>query len=128
LRPHDARINGNVVTMMDNRAGTNQPSRAVAYRLNGDGTATMIWQIVHPSGQSGGTLGSVRPQPDGSILVGWGAPLQPMSAEYDAAGNLMLSIRQTPFGYSYRIVKYPIADFDANQLRATAGGTAAGHP
>ena len=88
----------------------------------------MLWQIVHPSGLSGGTLGSVRVGSDGSILVGWGAPLQPMSAEYDAAGNRMLSIAQTPFGFSYRIVKYPVADFDVNQLRATAGGTAAGHP
>ena len=65
---------------------------------------------------------------DGAVLVGWGAPLQPMSAEYDASGKLMLSIAQSPFGYSYRIVKYPITDFDVNQLRATAGGTAAGHP
>ena len=32
-RPHDARLNGNVLTMMDNRAATDQPSRAVAYRI-----------------------------------------------------------------------------------------------
>ena len=127
-RPHDARLNGNVLTMMDNRTATGQPSRAVAYRINGDGTATMLWQIIAPSGQSGGTLGSVRVQPDGSILVGWGAPLQPMFTEHDANGNLTMAITKTPTGFSYRIVKYPITDFDAGQLRATAGGTAQGHP
>src|SRR5262249_24999463 len=31
LRPHDARLNGNVLTMFDNRAGTSGPARAVAY-------------------------------------------------------------------------------------------------
>ncbi len=127
-RPHDARLNGNVLTMMDNRTATGDPSRAVAYRINGDGTATMLWQILAPSGQSGGTLGSVRVQPDGSILVGWGAPLQPMFTEYDANRNLTMSITKTPTGFSYRIVKYPVADFDVNQLRATAGDTAQGHP
>ena len=128
-RPHDARLTGNVLTMMDNRTATGQPSRAVAYRIDEtNGTATMIWQIVQPTGQNGGTLGSVRIQPDGSIVVGWGAPVQPMFTEYDANRNLTMSITQTPAGYSYRIVKYPATDFDAAQLRATAGGTAAGHP
>ena len=49
-----------------------------------------------PSGLSGGTLGSVRVQPDGSILVGWGAPLQPMFTEYDANRNLTMAITKTP--------------------------------
>ena len=94
-RPHDARLNGNVLTMMDNRTATGQPSRAVAYRIDEVArTATMLWQIIAPSGQSGGTLGSVRVQPDGSILVGWGAPLQPMFTEHDANGNLTMSITQ----------------------------------
>ena len=115
--------------MMDNRTATGQPSRAVAYRIDEVArTATMLWQIIAPSGQSGGTLGSVRVQPDGSILVGWGAPLQPMFTEHDANGNLTMSITQSPSGFSYRIVKYPVTDFDAAQLRATAGGTAQGHP
>ncbi len=128
-RPHDARLTGNVLTMMDNRTGTGQPSRAVAYQINeGNGTATMLWQIEQPNGQNGGTLGSVRIQPDGSILVGWGAPVQPMFTEYDANRKLTMSVTQTPSGFSYRIVKYPATDFDATQLRATAGGTAAGHP
>ena len=87
----------------------------------------MIWQIVHRAARAAARSAAAG-QPDGSILVGWGAPLQPMSVEYDATGHPMLSISQTPFGYSYRIVKYPITDFDVTQLRATAGGTAVGHP
>jgi hypothetical protein len=52
-----------------------------------------------------------------------------MFEEYSASGTRLLSITQVPFGNSYRIVKYPTADFDANQLRATAGGaTVTGPP
>ena len=115
--------------MMDNRTATGQPSRAVAYAIDEvNRTATLLWQIQAPGGQTGGTLGSVRVQPDGSILVGWGAPVQPMFTEYDANRNLTMAITKTPSGFSYRIVKYPVTDFDANQLRATAGGVAQGHP
>jgi hypothetical protein len=128
-RPHDARLNGNVLTMMDNRTGVNQPSRAVAYRIDEVArTATLLWEIPQATGQTGGTLGSVRVGADGSVLVGWGAPVQPMFTEYDANRNLIMSITQAPFGYSYRIVKYATSEFDVNQLRAAAGGAPVGPP
>ena len=37
-----------------------------------------------------------------------------------------MSISQIPYGYSYRTVKYPVADFDVNVLRANAGGPPVG--
>ncbi len=130
-RPHDARLDGDVLTMFDNRTGMNQPSRAVAYRIDdrpGVRTATLLWEIPQESGLTGGTLGSVGVAADGSVLVGWGAPIQPMFTEYDANRKLIMSIRQAPFGYSYRIVKYPVGDFDVNTLRANAGGAPVGPP
>ncbi|MET0908866.1 MAG: aryl-sulfate sulfotransferase, partial [Ilumatobacteraceae bacterium] len=48
-RMHDARLVGDVLTMFDNRSGTGQAARAVAYRIDeGAGTATMLWQISEP--------------------------------------------------------------------------------
>ena len=128
-RPHDARLDGDVLTMFDNRAGMNQASRAVAYRIDEvDRTATLLWQIPQAAGATGATLGSVRVADDGSVLVGWGAPIQPMFTEYDSNRKPVMSISQSPLGYSYRIVKYPAGDFDVDALRANAGGAPVGPP
>lgn len=122
-RPHDARLTGDVLTLFDNRAGTGQPARAVAYRIDETaGTATLLWQIANPTGQSSPGLGSNRVNPDGTVLVTWGA-LQPMFQEFTAAGQPLLTIRQ-PGGTPYRIVKVPTATFSAPVLRANAGGDA----
>lgn len=121
--PHDARLQGDVLTLMDNRTDSTGPSRVVAYRIDAtDMTATLLWEIRNPGNQYGGTLGSGRQADDGSVLVNWGAPIQPIYQEFAADGTPLMSISQSPFGYSYRIVKYPKSDFDINQLRATAGG------
>ena len=54
--------------------------------------------------------------------------------EFDAAGNRLMAITQvdpttgTPSGMSYRIVKYPVADFDISELRSKAGGNAEAPP
>ena len=109
---HDARLAGDVLTMFDNRSGTGQPARAVAYRIDeAADTATMLWEIREPQGRTSPSIGSTRITPDGSILITWGN-LQPMFEEYSASGTRLMSITQVPFGNSYRIVKYPTADFD----------------
>ncbi len=128
LRMHDARIDGDLVTMYDNRSADpgGAPSRAVAYRIDtAAGTATLEWQISHPDGLTSNQIGSTRVTPDGSILVDWGST-QPMFVEYaapaDGLGELM-RIEITPNEAAYRIVKYAPNAFDAAELRATAGGT-----
>lgn len=124
-RPHDARLNGNVLTMMDNRAYTGTPSRAVAYRIDTTAnTATLIWQINHTTdSRTGPTLGSVRVGSDGAILVGWAEPLQAMYQEFSSNGTLLMSIGSNQLLFSYRIVKEPKSSFNANTLRANAGGS-----
>jgi hypothetical protein len=124
-RPHDARLNGDVLTLFDNRTDTGEPARAVAYRIDeAAGTATLLWQIDEPGGRSSMGLGSARVAADGSVLVDWGALLQPMFEEFDADGTSLLRISQLDGGSSYRIVKEPASAFSAAVLRATAGGTA----
>ncbi len=125
-RPHDARLNGNVLTMMDNRAGMpGQKSRAVAYAIDTTaGTATLLWEFRNAGPFTGDTLGSVQQAADGSVLIGWGAGLQPMIEELAPNGTRLMAIGQRTGGSSYRTVKYPPSDFDVNALRANAGGIA----
>lgn len=130
-RPHDARLNGNVLTMLDNQAGTGRPSRAVAYTIDtsnpADPTATMLWQIRNAV-PGGATLGGAQQTPDGSVVVNWGAGLQPFLEEFAPNGTRLMSVSLPFGGNSYRTVKYPPADFDVNTLRATAGGSVVAPP
>lgn len=124
-RPHDGRLNGDVVTMFDNQAGMpGRRSRAVAYEIDiVAGTATMLWERRSDANYTGDTLGSVRVSGDGSVLINWSAGLQPIIDERTAAGVRLMSIGMPNGGNSYRTVKYPLSDFDIDELRATAGGT-----
>ena len=130
LRPHDARLDGNLLTIFDNRTDTTQPGRAVTYELDaGATTATLVRQIRQPDGLPSPAQGSHRVAEDGSALISWGR-LIPNFHEYDASNELMLSITQLdpsndlPDGFAYRIVKEPSASFDCTELRAAAGGDA----
>ncbi len=122
-RPHDARLNGTVLTLFDNRTTTGESARAVAYDIDAlAGTATLLWQIDEPLGRSSGGLGAARVQPDGSRLVTWGG-LQPVYEEFDAEGNLLLSVERMPAGNSYRVVKYGSDAWNGDDLRAAASST-----
>ena len=124
LRPHDARLRGNVLTIFDNRTsnGSGEPARAVAYRIDPVAmTATMLWQIERGDGGASPAQGSARVTPDGSVLVSWGTQ-QPVFEEFTRSGRRLMSIRELPTGISYRIVKYAPAAFDRAQLRNLAGG------
>jgi hypothetical protein len=124
-RPHDARLVGNVLTMFDNQAAMpGRRSRAVAYVIDeGAGTATMLWEFRNAASYTGDTLGSVQQNDDGSVVVNWGAGLQPVVEELAPNGTRLMAVGLPNGGNSYRTVKYPPADFTVDQLRATAGGT-----
>jgi hypothetical protein len=124
LRAHDAHLTGNELTLFDNRSGTAGPARAVAYRIDTVArTATMLWEIRDPQNRASLGLGSVRVQPDGSIVVCWGG-LQPMFQEFGPDRVSRMTIASHSEHLSYRLVKYPKATFTATELRATAGGVA----
>lgn len=129
-RPHDARLVGNVLTMFDNQAGmTGRQSRAVAYAIDeGAGTATMLWEFRNAAPFTGDTLGSVQQNADGSVVVNWGAGLQPFLEELAPNGTRLMAVGLPFGGQSYRTVKHPPTEFDVNVLRANAGGTVTGPP
>ncbi|MEM9514338.1 MAG: aryl-sulfate sulfotransferase [Actinomycetota bacterium] len=129
LRPHDARYNDatGVLTMFDNRSGTTDPARVVAYQIDtGAMTATLLWQFDEPQGRTSPAQGAARVADDGSLLVTWGG-LQPVFEEYTAAVDgvreLLLRIAQVPGGTSFRIIKHPLDAFDRDELRASTGGS-----
>lgn len=122
LRMHDARFIGNLLTMYDNRSGTGEPSRIVAYRIDPVNlTATRVSQFDHPEDRTSPQLGSLRSTPDNTLMVGWGTT-QPVFAEYTTDGRELLRIELPSNDAAFRINKYSPATFDADELRATAGG------
>lgn len=123
-RPHDARLNGNVLTLYDNRTDTGEAARAVAYEIDtAAGTATLLWQIVDDLGRASPGLGSNRVTADDTILLSWGGGIQPVFGEYTLAGEPLLEITQVGGGNAYRILKEPPSAFSIDLLRATAGGS-----
>ncbi len=123
-RPHDARLNGNVLTMYDNRTATGEPARAVAYEIDTTArTATLLWHIEDELGRSSGGLGSNRINADDTILVSWGGGIQPVFGEYTPSGEPLLEITQVAGGNAYRIIKEPMSAFSLDLLRSTAGGS-----
>ena len=123
-RPHDARLNGNVLTLYDNRTAMGEPARAVAYTIDeGARTATLLWQIEDELGRSSGGLGSNRVADDGTILVSWGGGIQPVFGEYSAGLDPLLEITQVGNGNAYRILKEPTSAFSLGLLRTHAGGS-----
>jgi Arylsulfotransferase (ASST) len=105
---HDARRAGDgVITLFDNSAGPpvfRKQSRAIRLAVNERSrTARLIKQYRHPARFSAPNQGSTRVQPNGNVLVGWGA--MPVFTEYSAAGRLLFNGRLTKGKGNYRAVR-----------------------
>ncbi len=126
-RQHDARLEGDMLTMYDNRTGTGQPARVVRYRIDdrpGVMTATLVEEIRHPTGLTSGALGSARFAADGSVFVNWGQ-LQPMFTELDVDRETVLSITSRQGIGTFRAIKIDTSElpFTVEQLRGATGGS-----
>ncbi len=125
-RQHDARLQPNGdVSMFDDHTALPGVARGVQYRLDlGSGTARVVWQYRGPV--SSEAMGSFRRAADGSSVIAWGLSSDPSRfagafTEVDDAGHDLLDVA-FPYGdVTYRTVKVPLADFDLDVLRATAG-------
>jgi hypothetical protein len=123
--PHDGRVlSDGAVTMHDNGVapgGTTNP-RAVEYAIDTTAmTATLTWSYTSLLNQST-TLGSVRRQPDGNTVIGWGAAWTPWLEEVTATGQRVLTVASSPPATFYRVVKLAEATYSRDQLRSLAGG------
>ena len=84
-------------------------------------TATMVREIRNPNGFFSGATGSARLQPDGGVVICWGALPGTVFSEYDADGEVLFEVHMPGLNSSYRTVKEPLGSFDIAELRQTAG-------
>jgi hypothetical protein len=113
------------ITIFDNHSFAG-PARGVEYALNlVNGTATLVAQFPSPIGQTTLATGSFRRNSDGHSVAGWGVTDSTGDAalltEFDAAGNDVLDMSLGSGVKAYRAVKTPLAMFDLQLLRHTAG-------
>jgi hypothetical protein len=137
---HDARLQpgwstcgGGQISLFDDETyGMGEPARGVLYDVTlgakdggcdggsegGVAGANVAWKYVGAA--TSRAAGSVRTQPDGSRVVGWG--LQPAVAftELDEKGNDLLDFHFVN-NQSYRAVKVPLGALSLDAMRASAG-------
>jgi hypothetical protein len=129
-RMHDIQVlpNGNI-SIFDNRTSlpfadgaVSGPARYVEYDIDtAANTATMVRQVRRANGNFSGAMGSARLQPDGGVVLNWGAVPGPIFTETDAADTTVFELFMNGANASYRTVKVPPSTFDIIELRLTAG-------
>jgi hypothetical protein len=105
---HDARRAGpGVISLFDNSAGPpdmRRQSRGIKLRVDERRrTVRLVKQYRHPARILARNQGSTRVQPNGNVLVGWGAA--PVFSEYSASGRLLFNGRLTTGKGNYRAVR-----------------------
>ncbi|MGH2949065.1 MAG: arylsulfotransferase family protein [Solirubrobacteraceae bacterium] len=105
---HDARrVSRNVISLFDNvieQAPEGKPARAITLRVDEERkTVRLIRQYRHPGRLLAPNQGSARVQPNGNMLVGWGAA--PVFTEYSEGGRMLFNGRLTKGKGTYRAVR-----------------------
>ena len=119
---HDARFQPNGdVSLFDDHTNLSGPARGVEYAIDfTSGTATVVWQYAAAGNTT--AMGSFRRYADGSNVIAWGLSSNPaMFTEVDDQGNDVLDVAIGAGDSAYRTLKVPVATFDADVLRVTAG-------
>jgi hypothetical protein len=120
---HDARVlpNGDI-SLFDDHGAAAGFARGVEYALDFDSnTATLVFQFlgVGPSSYEG----SFRRYADGESVIGWGyVPGDPrVVTEVNASGQDVLDVAFSGGQPSYRAIKVPLDQLDAQTLRSAVG-------
>lgn len=112
---HDARLEGNVLTVYDNGTDRRRPPRAVRFRIDERGrTARLTDEITDPEATISPCCGSARTLPGGGWLVAWGGTS--LVGEYDARGRVVFRLDFEGF-FSYRAVPVAPGAVTRSQLR-----------
>lgn len=118
---HDARRHPDgTITLFDNRgADMDEPSRAVALRLDEDAmTATLAGEYVHPDRFFAIFQGNVQALPGGNVFVGWGSA--PYLSEFSREGKLLFDARFPDEVESYRAFRLPWKGFPKDRPAVAA--------
>jgi Arylsulfotransferase (ASST) len=123
---HDARHHpddDSVITLFDNAdAPQEEPqSRGLSLALDMKRkTASLRHQYTHNPTVLAHMFGSVQTQPNGNVLVGWGA--SQYFTEYSADGQIRLDAGLPPGGENYRTLRFPWTGAPAEPPRIAAHG------
>jgi hypothetical protein len=123
---HDARHHGQddgTVTLYDNADAPQEESRSRGLALALDHkrkTATLAHQYVHDPTVLAHIFGSVQTQPNGNVLVGWGA--SPYFTEFGPDGVVLLDASLPHGGENYRTLRYAWQGTPAEPPRLAASG------
>ena len=106
---HDARLQANGdITIFDDGAGppiVHKRSRAITLKLDTvHHTATLVRQDEHQPGLLAEFEGSVQPQANGDVMVGWGG--QPYLTEFNSNGRPVFDARFVGANSSYRAYRF----------------------
>ena len=126
-RQHDVRmLPDGYISMFDDQTDLTGPARAIVYSYNlAAGTASIVW--AYPGAMTSLAMGSVRIEPDGARVIGWGVgwgvlgPTNRALTELDRSGNDLLDFGFPDGDDSYRAVKIPLDQIDIGVLRRTSG-------
>ena len=107
---HDARLQANgEMTIFDDGAGppiVHKRSRGITLKLDMvHHTATLVGQDEHQPGLLAEFEGSVQPQANGDLMVGWGG--QPYLTEFNSRGRPVFDARFVGANSSYRAYRFP---------------------
>jgi hypothetical protein len=123
---HDARFlaDGHIGLFDDQSFGAG-PADAVEFSVDvANGTAQPTFQFTAPTGKNSVATGTFRRQPDGHRVIGWGLTATydgSLFTELDQNGTDVLDATFPPGNGAYRVLKFPIGQFDLGVLRSTAG-------
>ena len=130
---HDARfLPDGEISLFDDQSFGPGPADAVQLRVDAvNGTAQPTFQFSAPSGKNSVATGTFRLMPDGHRVIGWGLTANfdgSLFTELDANGKDVLDATFPAGNGAYRVLKFPLDQFDLGVLRATAGTTAGSLP
>jgi Arylsulfotransferase (ASST) len=105
---HDARLNGNEMTIFDDGAGppiVHKRSRGITLRLDTvHKTATLVLQDEHQPGLLAEYEGSFQSLSNGDALLGWGE--QPFMTEFNSKGRPVFDARFVDLNSTYRAFRF----------------------
>jgi Arylsulfotransferase (ASST) len=125
---HDARHHGandGMISLYDNADNPQEEpqSRGVILRLDTKGKhATLASQYLHVPKQLAHIFGSVQTQPNGNVLVGFGA--SPYFTEYTMEGKVVYDAKLPYGGENYRTLRFPWVGAPTDKPSLAARGQA----
>ena len=105
---HDARLNGNTLSLLDDAADPQEERESSAKYLKVNArarTVSLIKRFTHNPPVLTAASGSVQTLPNKNVLVGWGA--QPQFSEYTPSGRQIFNASFAFGVWTYRAYRFP---------------------